>query len=92
MKVITKIIALFKHLFDVIVMRFFKRIAKFVELSRWFNRKSQHYILGNWTCYIKMYINGIRSKDFNRMIKYYKYYPIAYIKFMWYSRQDIKNV
>ena len=85
MKKIIKKIAQYKHLFDVFVRRFFRRIGKFVELSKWFNRKSQHYIFDNWWHYLN-YID-----DYKKMNNYVKRYPIAYIKFMWYSRQDIKN-
>lgn len=56
-----------------------KRIKKIIELSRWFNRKSQHYILGNWACYV----------EFSKKIDYYKRYPLAYIKFMWLSRDEL---
>jgi len=62
-------------------------IKKFIELSVWFNRKSQHYILGNWICYVDSwdYENGCWNKDY---FHYIKYYPVAYIKFIWLCRYD----
>ena len=55
-------------------------IKKFIELSKWFNRKSQHYILGNWASY---------EKDKKKLYLYYAQYPVAYIKFMWASRFEL---
>ena len=64
-------------------MKVIRCATKFIELSRWFNRKSQHYILGNWAEYTPLLWN------FKKKAAYYKRYPIAYVKFMWYSRHDI---
>ncbi len=52
-------------------------VKKFIELSRWFNSKSQHYVLGNsfWSCNVR----------FTKKLNYYRRYPLAYIKFMKYS-------
>lgn len=58
------------------------KISKFIELSKWFNRKSQHYILGNWAVYVPW------NSNFKKRFNYLKYYPIAWVKFMWYSRND----
>jgi len=66
-------------------MRLIKKISKLVELSKWFNRKSQHYVLGNWACYTPW------SFNFKKMVNYRIRYPIAWVKFMWYSRKDIIN-
>jgi hypothetical protein len=60
-----------------------QKIKKIIELSIWFNRKSQHYILGDWTVYIPW------RSNFKRLFDYYRRYPIAYIKFMWLSRFEI---
>ena len=56
-------------------------ISKFIELSKWFHRKSQHYIMGNWYEYEK-FQNNDRVNDFR------KGYIKAYLKFMWLSRED----
>lgn len=67
-----------------------KKIQKFIELSKWFNRKSQHYILGNWLCYGTSwdYKKGCWNKEY---FNYLVGYPKAWCKFMWYSRHDIYN-
>ena len=61
------------------------KIKKIIELSKWFNRKSQHYILGNWAAYLPWTFN------FKKRFDYHRRYPIAYVKFMWLCRQDILN-
>lgn len=64
------------------------KILKFIELSKWFNRKSQHYIFGNWLEYVGNwdYKKGTWNTEyFNYLRKYSK----AYCKFMWYSREEI---
>ena len=66
-------------------MRLTRQISKVIELSEWFNRKSQHYILGNWTEYLPWAFN------FKKRFNYSRRYPIAWIKFMWLSRKDIRN-
>jgi len=71
-------------------MRFIRIISKFVELSKWFNRKSQHYILGNWLIYETNWSSERWTWRCNK--KCYSYlsrYPKAWCKFMWYSRHDI---
>ena len=63
-------------------------ILKFIELSKWFNRKSQHYILGNWSRYVPL-INMTNENFFNWVkIDYYRRYPMAWLKFMKYSWED----
>jgi len=54
-------------------------VRKFIELSRWFNRKSQHYVLGDWTTY---------ATNYRELFNYYRRYPVAYIKFMWLCRSE----
>lgn len=64
------------------------KILKFIELSKWFNRKSQHYILGDWLEYTQCwdYDKGTwNAKYFN----YIKGYPRAWCRFMWLCRRDI---
>ena len=58
-----------------------KKIKKFIELSVWFNRKSQHYILGNWSTYTDKFT----KKYFNYVIGY----PKAWFIFMWLCRYEI---
>ncbi len=58
-------------------------LKQFIELSRWFNRKSQHYVLGNWTAYLPW------RWHFRKRLNYLKRYPGAWAKFMWLSRWDI---
>lgn len=63
-------------------------ILKFIELSKWFNRKSQHYIMGNWLEYVRAY--DWYTGRWNAV--YFKYiigYPKAWCLFMWYSRKEI---
>jgi len=64
-----------------------KSIKKFIELSKWFNRKSQHYILGNWVIYESDWNYDTGTWDW-RVLKYRLGYPRAYIKFMWLSRNE----
>ena len=54
-------------------------IKSFLYHCYWFNRKSQHYVLDNWICYV----------TFKEKIQYYKRYPLAWIKFMWLSKNQI---
>jgi hypothetical protein len=70
------------------VTRLIGQTRKFVELSKWFNQKSQHYVLGNWLCCAGNwdYEKGTWSAKYFR---YLKEYPRAWCKFMWYSRHDI---
>jgi len=58
---------------------YIRKIKRFVELTIWFNRKSQHYILGNWLEY---------TYNYSKRAAYQKEYPIAYCKFMYYSRYE----
>ena len=69
-------------------MRIFRIIGKFIELSRWFNRKSQHYVLGNWLEYTNNYDYKNGCFDW-KIIKYMIRCPKAWIKFMCYSCRDI---
>jgi len=57
-------------------------IFKFIKLSKWFNRKSQHYILGGWWTHKSWLYNG-REK-----LKYLLRYPVAWVVFMWLSRDE----
>ena len=54
------------------------KISKFIELSKWFNRKSQHYIMGDWFVYA----------GFKERVNYIKGYPMAYIRFMRLSKEE----
>ena len=54
-------------------------ISRFYLLSKWFNRESQHYMLGNWLKFV-----GNKKKWDYRI-----HYPRAYIKFMWLCRDDL---
>ena len=71
-------------------MKIFRVVKKFIELSRWFSRKSQHYILGNWFEYTDNWNYEKGCYDWKRY-KYIVRFPKAYIKFMGYSRRDIFN-
>jgi CRISPR/Cas system-associated endonuclease/helicase Cas3 len=71
-----------------------KSIAKIIELSKWFHRKSQHYIMGNWAEYEKKdyWWNTVNNPQKARNYKYYKkYYLQSYIRFMWLCRHEIMN-
>ena len=69
---------------DVLVMRF----RKFKELHSWFCRKSRSYIgvgygeVSFTLPHVRMYSSKYRLRDA-------LYWPIAWCKFMWYSRHDI---
>ena len=71
-------------------MRIFKMVKKFIELSVWFNRKSQHYILGDWFVYEDNWNYRDGRHDWAKL-KYQMRYPKAWCKFMWYSRREIFN-
>lgn len=67
-----------------------RKAQKFIELSKWFNRKSQHYILGNWLAYVDSWDYEIGRWN-KKYFRYLTQYPSAWCKFMWYSRKDIIN-
>jgi len=57
-------------------------MKKIIEAHKFFARKSQHYIMGNWNEYEDwLTIDGFNKKKLLYMV----YYPIAYIKFMYMS-------
>lgn len=69
-------------------MKIIKITIKFIKLCKWFNRKSQHYILGDWLKYTTNW--DYKNGEFNwKRLKYQIRYPKAWCKFMWYSRYDI---
>ena len=55
-------------------------IKKIIDSHRFFVRKSQHYILGNWSVCVPLTFKKVRD--------YYFRYPQAYIKFMFYSLKE----
>lgn len=59
-------------------MRFIKYLIK---QSKWFHRKSQHYIMGNWSEYESVF-NNQNKRD------WVKGYIPAYFRYMKYSISD----
>lgn len=57
-------------------------IKRLTKSHKFFCRKSQHYIIGNWNCYEKWFINGV-GKFNKRKLYYYKNFIPAYFKFMY---------
>lgn len=55
-------------------------LKRLIEAHKFFVRKSQHYVLGNWNEYIPWWVD---SKFNYQKLKYYQEFPKAYIKFMW---------
>jgi len=51
-------------------------IKQIIEAHRFFVRKTPHYLNGNWNCYKPL------------TWKQRMYYPVAYIKFMYYELRD----
>jgi hypothetical protein len=54
---------------------------KVIGLHRFFVRKSQFYLHGNWACY--------EGGEFS--LREILYYPIAYTKFMFWGIRDLKD-
>lgn len=77
MKQLTSKLAGIKAFFICFVMRSFW--VEMVESHKFFARKSQHYVLGNW----KQYITNSKA-----IRKYELQYPKSWIKFMWYCYND----
>jgi hypothetical protein len=63
-----------------------KSIAKIIKLSKWFHRKSQHYIMGDWAEYAVS--DPEKAESYKR---YKRYYLQSYIRFMWLCRNEIIN-
>lgn len=58
-------------------------MREIIEAHKFFVRKSQHYMLGDWSEYQDWFINGYKFN--NQLLRYYKGFVPAYIKFMWFS-------
>ena len=56
-----------------------QRIEDIVKGHKFFVRKSQHYILGNWSVYVPL----------RKKMSYYWRYPRAYLKFMWLEIKEL---
>jgi len=58
-----------------------------IEGHKFFCRKSQHYILGGWSEHQEMFrFDEIHKGAFNwDLFNYYRRFPIAYVKFMYYT-------
>lgn len=55
-------------------------MRKLVESHRFFCRKSQHFVLGNWYEY---------EPWSGKKLRFTLYFPIAYVKFMGYILRDM---
>ena len=63
-------------------------MKKIIEAHKFFCRKSQHYVMGDWNNYQDWFIfkddKPFPDLVFNwRKFRYTYYFPIAYIKFMY---------
>lgn len=59
-------------------------MKKIISAHKFFVRKSQHYIMGNWNEYENWWKDPNDFKDFNyNKLKYYIGFIPAYIRFMW---------
>lgn len=66
-------------------------IKRLIEHIVWFNRKSPHYLLGNWFEYVwgDQIEKEDRAKGWRVIFMYIIYYPVALAKFLWFSRREI---
>lgn len=71
-------------------MKLFRMMMKFLELCKWFNRKSQHYILGDWLKYVSSW--DYKNQCWNKAYFNYLFgYPRAWVRFMWFSKDELWN-
>lgn len=62
-----------------------EKVKEIIYAHKFFMRKSQHYVLGDWVEYQDWFVPS-QNYTFNKNLwNYYKYFPIAYLKFMYYS-------
>ena len=61
-----------------------------IEAHKFFVRKSQHYIMGNWNMYELWFENGVGALNKNKL-RYITGFIPAYIRFMWYTIKDLKQ-
>ena len=59
-----------------------------IEAHKFFVRKSQHYIMGNWNAYEPWFENGLLNKN---KLRYTTGFIPAYIRFMYYTIKDLKQ-
>jgi hypothetical protein len=57
-------------------------VARIIDAHRFFCRKSQHFVLGNWSEYVPIS---------RRKLLYWMQFPIAYCKFMCYTIADLRK-
>jgi hypothetical protein len=58
--------------------------TRLVEAHRFFCRQSQHFVLGNWYCYV-LWFEGWKFNT--RKLKFLVQFPFAYCRFMYYSME-----
>lgn len=67
---------------------------KILEAHRFFCRKSQHYVMGNWNNYETWFMYKLDDCGFSTgeylgfnwsKFRYTYYFPFAYVKFMYYE-------
>ena len=63
-------------------------IKKIIEAHRFFCRKSQHYIMGDWNEYQEWFPAEIGFRFNYRKWRYITGFVPAYLKFMWFSIKD----
>ncbi len=56
-------------------------MKEIIEAHKFFMRKSQHYILGDWTEYQEWITNDLKWNG--QLWRYYTGFIPAYIRFMW---------
>jgi len=59
------------------------KFRKFIELSKWFHSESEPYVLGDRI--------ERKKPSFKKSVMFRVAYPLAWCKFMWYSRSLIIN-
>jgi len=64
-------------------------IKELYKAHRFFVRKSQHYVLGDWSQYEEIIDKKLTLNW--QLLKYYKGFLPVYLKFMWAMYRDIKN-
>jgi len=93
MKRLLKYLQTIKTFFIRIIRRNLFFVNYIIDSHKFFTRKSQHYIMGNWTSYEKKdyWWNKHNKPQKAKNYRYYKkYYLRAYVNFMTYSFKDAR--
>jgi len=66
------------------------KIKKFIEYHRWFCKESRSFVCNQYGEILRPFSYG-RKFGLKYNIKQFVYWPIAWVKFMWYSWNDDKK-